>query len=122
MPNKGSVRRRVLPRSLIKGNVFKAFSKHTGKKDRKQFDLIAHALFSRMAEYIKDDIEGFKLPFNMGILMVIRYKPRHKRINVRRSVQLGQLVYYQNLHSFGDSIAVTWIKPEYLRYRNMECY
>jgi hypothetical protein len=122
MPAKGSIAKRTHPQSLTKEKYFKAFAKQTGRKDVKQFRRIAAALFTQMGQWIKEDVEGFKLPFNMGILMVVRFTPKRKAVDIRKSMQFGKRMYFQNLHSFGDAINITWIKPEYVKYRNMNCY
>jgi hypothetical protein len=120
MPAKGSMRRRVKPAFLTK--FYPKYVKETKRKDRKRFMLIYKALFQQIADWMLEDPEGFKLPFNMGILIIMRYTPKAKPVNIRQSVRAGKVIYYQNLHSFGDAITVTWIKPEYVKYRNMEAY
>lgn len=122
MPAKGSVRKRLQGKRLIRVETLAAYEKSTGRKDRKRNREIAYALFDQMGEWMGEDEEGFKMPFNMGILMVMRFTPKGKVINYRRSAQIKTTVYFHNAHSFGDRIHVTWIKPEVIRWPNMDTY
>src|SRR3954470_1385962 len=108
MPDKGSIRKRPPTTALVNRELIKAYEKQTGRKDSPRFRQIAKALYAQMAEWIVDDEEGFKLPYNIGILLVKRYTPRRKAVDSRKTAKMGQIVYYQNRHSFGDSITTTW--------------
>src|SRR4051812_16430329 len=116
MPAKGSVRKRPPDVHIVSEKIVKQYTKQTGKTGE-HFRRIAKALFSQMADYILEDEEGFKLPYNMGILIVNRFTPHSKVIDHRKSAKLGETVYFQNLHSFGDIITTSWIKPDYVKYR-----
>jgi hypothetical protein len=120
MPVKDSIRLKPRPYPLINRDTIHAYLKKVGKpqRERKRIDYIAKELMITMRDFIHEDDEGVKLPYNMGILVVKRFKSKVRKLNRRKTVELKQRIYHQNLHSFGQCIKISWIKlPLLERFR-----
>lgn len=112
MPAKGSV--------LMYGNrdyVFNTdFYKNVLQKEKKvEFDykqcknIIDHSN-KIIADIIKTEVDGFKLPFGFGYLCPVKYVPAKPMINWKETNKIGKRVYFTNMHTEGFSCRVQWFR------------
>lgn len=63
-----------------------------------------------IAEVVRDEQDGFKLPFGLGYLCSTRYIPNKPAIDWHETNKIGKHVYHANLHTFGYSVKVAWFR------------
>lgn len=63
-----------------------------------------------IADCIRVDIDGFKLPLGMGYLATTKYKPTNTHVNWSESIKLGKRVYHHNIHSDGWACKISWFR------------
>lgn len=56
-----------------------------------------------IADVIKDEIDGFKIPKGLGYFCAIKYIPTKPPINWNKTKELGKTVYFTNFDTFGYS-------------------
>lgn len=63
-----------------------------------------------IAESIKADDDGFKLPENLGYIVVTKYKSKKKPVDWVNTHKYKKKIYLTNLHSFGYIHHIKWYK------------
>ncbi len=81
-------------------------------------------------EYILNRSEGFKMPYGLGFIQVVKYKPKtltQKSLSVdyRASKEYNKKIYHLNEHSQGYKFRLYWSKlpktfPD--RYKYQLCF
>lgn len=64
----------------------------------------------KIKEEILKDPSGFRLPCNMGILAVSKYKHKTTVCDYRNSRDFKKKIPYLNLHSFGNMFAIKYYR------------
>lgn len=70
----------------------------------------------KIAESVYKDPTGFRLPFNLGILAITKYKSKKTIIDRASSAKYKKAIPYLNLHSFGYMFVIRHFK--YTESRN----
>lgn len=84
--------------------------KHGVEKSYKECKEIIHHANQLIADIIKKEIDGFKLPFGMGYLCASTYIPSKLAINWEETNKLGKYVYHTNMHTDGYSCRIVWFR------------
>lgn len=120
MPSKGFSYQR---NNLITKELHKKFEEENGFKiEFKLFSTIILESNKIIFNVVADDPAGFKLPENMGYLVVTRYKTKKKPIDWINSVKYRRAVYFTNLHSFGYMHHLKWCQFAIARFKYHEIY
>lgn len=112
MPAKGTTAR-YGNRDYIFGKDF--YEKHLVEKHNTSLsykqcgDIIRHAN-KVVAEVVKNEVDGFKIPYGMGFLCVTKYTPSKPAINWPETRKIGKYVYHTNMHTDGYSCRVMWYR------------
>lgn len=88
----------------------------------KEFSIIIKDSNKKIYQAVIEDENGFKLPENLGYLVVIKYKTKRKAINWIDTKKYGKTIYYLNLHSFGYRYHIKWFKTGISRFAFNEVY
>lgn len=80
-----------------------------------------------MGEAMLDDHLGFTLPVNLGMLRVVKMKPRKNAelkpmIDFKHLIQTGKVKRQHNLHSFGAVYRIEWIRLRTTQFANQGLY
>lgn len=112
MPAKGS--------KLRYGNRDFIFNEEVWKSlvDEKKLDFsfvecnkIIRACNANIAEVIVEENDGFKLPLGLGYICAVRFIPKKPAIDWKATAKNnGKFVYFNNLATFGYSVAVNWFR------------
>lgn len=63
-----------------------------------------------VADCIRDEVDGFKLPFGFGYIAPMRYVATNPATNWKETEKLGKTVYHTNMHTDGFSCKVQWFR------------
>ena len=83
---------------------------------------IINSCFEEISNIILTDLIGFKLPRELGFLVIDKYKTNKKKINFGIFKKTGKIVLYINLHSDGYSYRVKWIKRSSYKFITFVLY
>lgn len=87
-----------------------------------QFSDIINKANEISATRILDNTSGYKMPENMGYMAVTRFKPKGRRVDFKRTKELGMTVYHTNFHSFGYSPRIQWFSSQITRCKFSQIY
>jgi hypothetical protein len=77
----------------------------------KECDSIIKQSNQNIAEVIMEENDGFKLPLGLGYFCAIRFTPKKPAIDWKATEKNnGKFVYFNNLSTFGYSVAVKWFR------------
>lgn len=72
---------------------------------------IVNTCNSNIAEVIMEENDGFKLPLGLGYICAVRFIPKKPAIDWKATkTNGGNFVYFNNLSTFGYSVAITWFR------------
>lgn len=63
-----------------------------------------------IANTVKNEPDGFKLPHGMGYICTTLFRPKKDQVDYKKTKEIGKLVYHLNLHSDGLSPHVKWFR------------
>lgn len=75
-----------------------------------------------ISDFVISDDTGFKLPEQLGYLVITKYKSKKKPIDWVNSKRLKRVVYLTNLHSFGFVHHIKWFKKGSANLKLKESY
>lgn len=92
-----------------------------------RFKRISEAFNKLISDSILDASDGFKMPYGLGYVRIIKYRPKtytDKSLSVdyKSSKEEGKTIYYLNEHSDGYKFRLYWSKlpqtfPDRYRYQ-----
>lgn len=112
MPAKGSSLQNGPRHNPVNKETWEAFKVESGLDiDYQTWTKIIHAGNERYAYKIQNNAMGVKFPEFMGHAGTTRYKPKvgRRRIDWKKSNELGVKVYHTNFHSDGYESRIVWI-------------
>lgn len=109
--------------TIITIKYFTKFKKDTGIDiDYKTFKDIIVSSNEKITECVIEDTTGFKLPQNLGFLVINKYQNSDKSVDYFNSRKYNKTIYLHNLHSFQFKYSIKWIKRGHTNCRATECY
>jgi hypothetical protein len=93
--------------------------------DRKTFVNVICLSNEKIANYIIKDVNGFKLPEHLGLIIgsKVKKKTLYKNMDFTNSLKYGKDIYYINMHSFGDIYKMKYFnRHEGNRFKNASLY
>lgn len=78
--------------------------------DIKTFNNVIVKSNEQIQKVVADEEGGFKIPENMGYLVVTKYKSKKQPIDWVNTKKLKKTVYLPNLHSFGYIHHIKWFR------------
>lgn len=78
--------------------------------DYKTFNKVIITSNEKIQEIVADEEGGFKIPENMGYLVVTKYKSKKQPIDWVNSKKFKKPIYLPNLHSFGFIHHIKWFR------------
>lgn len=76
----------------------------------KQFKDIINHCNQCVLDSILSDISGFKLPYNLGYIVVTKFKGRYTKPDYKNTAKYNKVIPLLNLHSFGFIYTIKWFK------------
>lgn len=111
MPAKNTTLKNGQRDSVVTKEFFKMFcEKYKLTMTIQEFNKIIACSNSKIQEIIADEEGGFKVPENMGYLVVTKYKSKKFPIDWINTKKLGKTIYLANLHSFGFIHHIKWFR------------
>ena len=79
------------------------------------FKTILNEFNSELKNCLLESSEGFKMPFGLGYVQIVKYKPKSYTkkslsIDYKSSAQYGKIIYNLNEHSNGYKYRLYWSK------------
>ena len=79
------------------------------------FKTILNEFISELKNCLLESSEGFKMPFGLGYVQIVKYKPKSYTkkslsIDYKSSAQYGKIIYHLNEHSNGYKYRLYWSK------------
>lgn len=79
------------------------------------FKTILNEFNSEFKNCLLESSEGFKMPFGLGYVQIVKYKPKSYTrkslsIDYKSSAQYGKIIYHLNEHSNGYKYRLYWSK------------
>lgn len=79
------------------------------------FKTILNEFNSELKNCLLESSEGFKMPFGLGYVQIVKYKPKSYTkkslsIDYKSSAQYGKIIYHLNEHSNGYKYRLYWSK------------
>ena len=74
------------------------------------FKKIINTCNDEVINCILDDISGFKLPYNLGYIVVTKFKGRYTKPDYKNTLIYNKTIPLLNLHSFGFIYRIAWFK------------
>lgn len=79
------------------------------------FKIILNEFNSELKNCLLESSEGFKMPFGLGYVQIVKYKPKSYTkkslsIDYKSSAQYGKIIYHLNEHSNGYKYRLYWSK------------
>ena len=79
------------------------------------FKTILNEFNSELKNCLLESSEGFKMPFGLGYVQIVKYKPKtytkkSLSIDYKSSAQYGKIIYHLNEHSNGYKYRLYWSK------------
>lgn len=83
--------------------------------DYKRFKALLADYYTILADEILSGVVELKLPFRLGILSIVKYRPagydcRSLSVDFKATKELGRCVYHLNSHSDGFKYRLHWRK------------
>lgn len=120
MPSKGFHYRR---NNIITKKLHKKFLLETGLDiDYQTYKNIILDSNQVIFDTIANDPAGFKLPENLGYIIVTKYKTDKKSTDWQNSKKYKKTIYHTNLHSFGKRGHIKWSKLAIARFKFNRIY
>lgn len=96
-------------------DMYKQYSQQDDTVDYKTFKLILDAFNKMLIDSLLESSEGFKMPFGLGYVCIVKYKPKsytQKSLSVdyKASREYGKTIYHLNEHSNGYKFRLYWSK------------
>jgi hypothetical protein len=111
MPAKGSKLKINNRESTISKEIYSQYvEKYGDLVDYKTFKKIIQTCNLEITNCVLDDISGFKLPFNLGYIVVTKFKGRYTKPDYKNSKIYNKTIPLLNLHSFGFIFNIKWFK------------
>lgn len=112
MPAKGSTLRYGNRDFIFNKSIWKELSKKEGFNfSYSECNKIIQDCNANIAEIIREESDGFKLPLGLGYICAVRFNPKKPAIDWQATKKNdGKHVYFNNLGTFGYSIAVKWFR------------
>jgi len=92
-------------------------------RETKNDVVVNEAAYRDVCKFLVDNIidtlvEGkfVTLPFNLGILKIVKFKTKRKYIDWKSTNELGKHVYFTNFHTGGWSYKLKWDKRQVKRF------
>lgn len=63
-----------------------------------------------ITDVVKNELDGFKMPFGLGYLCASRFIPKNLAIDWKKTKEIGKRVYHLNFHTNGYSCRVNWFR------------
>lgn len=109
-------------------DMYKQYVKDNGKDiSYDRFKRILDAFNNAVKDSLLESSEGFKMPFGLGYVQIVKYKPKSydkKSLSVdyKTSKELGKTIYHLNEHSNGYKYRLFWSRipqtfPDRYRYQ-----
>lgn len=109
-------------------DMYKQYVKDNGKDiSYDRFKRILDAFNNAVKDSLLESSEGFKMPFGLGYVQIVKYKPKSygkKSLSVdyKTSKELGKTIYHLNEHSNGYKFRLFWSRvpqtfPDRYRYQ-----
>ncbi|XAI97389.1 hypothetical protein [Leptolyngbya phage Lbo-JY46] len=76
----------------------------------KEFTDIVKEANDLVIDAILEDISGFKLPYNLGYIVVNKFKGRYTKPDYKNTLKYNKTIPLLNLHSFGFIYKIAWFK------------
>lgn len=99
--------------------------KYKGKYTHADLKKIFDTANLHIKQSVFEDPSGFRLPNNLGVLVVNKYKPKADKVIINRSQSklYKKDIPYLNLHSFGNMFNIKYCKVTNSNYRNLlKCF
>lgn len=97
-------------------DMYKAYHKqYNDNTTYQQFKQILDKFNNHILNSLLESSEGFKMPFGLGYVQIVKYKPRtmsEKSLSVdyKASAEYGKRIYHLNEHSDGYKYRLYWSK------------
>lgn len=83
-----------------------------------RFKRIIDEMYKIILEYIQNRSESFKMPYGLGYVMVVKYKPKSYNtkslsVDYKQSKIQDKKIYHLNEHSDGYKYRLFWSKQPY---------
>lgn len=123
MPSKGSSLKTGKRFRIVTASFWRRFKRETGIEiPYITFSTIINETNSLTAQRIIENTSGFKLPEGLGYLAVTRYKDNKRKIDFKKSKELGFKIYFTNFHSYGYSNRICWFANQIARCKFHQIY
>ena len=123
MPSKGSHYITGTRDNIISKEFYNKFIEDTNSKvDYETFKAIIIDSNKKIADFVVSDDTGFKLPEQLGYLVITKYKSKRKPIDWVNSKKLRKTIYLTNLHSFGFVHHIKWFKKRIANLKLKESF
>jgi hypothetical protein len=111
MPSKGTTYKTGKRNLIIDKKFCNSLREETGLDiDDKTIRSIILDSNDEIADLVVNGEEGFKLPENLGYIVVTKYKSKRQPVDWVNSKKLRRKVLLTNLHSFGYVHHIKWFK------------
>lgn len=83
--------------------------------DYSLYKLIVQTMCKVILQHIFERSEGFKMPYGLGFIQVVKYKPKHiskesLSVDYKSSKEYDTRIYHLNEHSDGYKFRLYWSK------------
>lgn len=83
-----------------------------------RFKRIISEMYKIILECLQDRSDCFKMPFGLGYLMIVKYKPKYYNaqslsVDYKQSKKYDKKIYHLNEHSDGYKYRLFWSKQPY---------
>lgn len=109
MPAKNSTLKYGNRDHVINSKFFKEYKEKTGSEI--SYDDFVNVIKNsnvKIAEIVANEQEGFKLPENLGYIVVTQYKTKKRPTDYNKSKVYDTRVIHNNLHTNGEMGAIRW--------------
>ena len=111
MPAKGSTLRYGNRDFIFNEDIWNELKEKGIDLSYSQCNKVIRTCNANIAEIIVEENDGFKLPLGLGYLCAIRFIPKKPAIDWNATAKNGgKHVYFNNLGTFGYSVAVKWFR------------
>lgn len=96
--------------NILNIKLYRKFKRETGIDiEYRDFSTIISMSNKLIGQRIINNVVGFKLPAGLGRMFISEYKDKRKKIDWKRTKELGKYVYHNNFASGGRSARLVWI-------------
>lgn len=89
---------------------------------RKDYKKVMNLFMRKLAFYVIKSGRKIRLPFGLGSIQAVKYKPKRKMVDFNLTKQYGKTIHHRHLATNGFWCRIHWFKDHTCQFKNKSKY